>query len=199
MLTLRTRPKVEPPPGDAIDLLLACHARIRHFTTLAGKLVEAREAAPAMIAEAARSLGRYFGVALPLHVADEDVSIALRIEGRPTPLEVRAALDEMIGQHAAIDRLLEELLPSWRAIEAAPDASAALDAAREGLAARTPPLATFLSAHLALEEAAIFPWLRAALGAEGLAALAEEMRLRRVGTWIPEPAAAPAPADEGGR
>jgi hemerythrin-like domain-containing protein len=197
MQPLRIRPKVEAAPGDAIDLLLACHARIRHFTAMAGKLADARvdgEVAPSMIADAARSLSRYFGIALPLHVADEDVSIALRVDGRPMPTEVRQALDAMMVEHAAIDRLLEDLLPRWRRVAEAPEA---LEDERVALAKSTPPLASFMESHLAREEAVIFPWLRRTLGAEGLALLADEMRARRVDTWIPEPL--PATGTEGAR
>lgn len=194
MQQLRIRSEVEPPPGDAIDLLLACHARIRHFTAMAGKLAEARDVAPSMIEDAARALSRYFGVALPLHVADEDVSIALRVDGRPMPAEVRQALDAMMVEHAAIDRLLEELLPSWRRLAEAPEE---LELVRAALAKSTPPLACFMESHLAREEADIFPWLRKALGPEGLAALADELRARRIGTWIPE--VAPGTGTDGGR
>ncbi len=182
----RAAPSRDPGPGDPVDLLLDCHGRIRHFTALALRLLQPGEARPVsaeQLAEAARSLTRYFGVALPLHVADEDVSIARRFAARPRPAEVAAALDDMTAQHVAIDRLLDALVPAWTHVARDP---AALEQHRPALAPKSAALAALMEAHLAAEEATIFPWLRGALDADARAAILAEMRARRVDSYLPE-------------
>ena len=72
-----TRP--DPISEDAVDLLLSCHYRIRHFTALAARLAEATAAPPDQIEQTAASVARYFRIALPLHKADEDGSIYPRL------------------------------------------------------------------------------------------------------------------------
>src|SRR4051812_30710357 len=67
------------PAGEPLlAALLDCHSRIRRFSTLAIRLAEA-DAPPNEIAETAAAVHRYFTVALPLHAADEDLSIAPRL------------------------------------------------------------------------------------------------------------------------
>ena len=59
-------------PGDAVDLLLECHARIRHFLALARRLGEARGESPTALSDTAAQVHRYFTLALPLHAQDEE-------------------------------------------------------------------------------------------------------------------------------
>jgi hemerythrin-like domain-containing protein len=186
----RAAPPRAPGQEDVVDLLLACHARIRHFTALAQRVLDAHQRPtavdPAQIADAARSLVRYFGVALPLHVADEDVSLAHRFavdEKLELPAEVAAALGEMSAEHLTIDRLLDALVPAWTRVGQDP---AALDDLRAELAPKTAQLASIMAGHLAAEEATIFPWMRATLTADVRTAILAEMRARRADGYLPE-------------
>ena len=178
-LTIR-RPSREAPAktADAIDLLVDCHGRIRHFTELAERLLDAKDAPDELLADAARQLARYFGVALPLHVADEDVSIAHRLRPFGKPADVEQALLEMTHQHERMDGHLDVLVPAWQRIAA--DVSA-LARERGVIAPRTRALAVLMAPHLAMEEATIFPWIRRTIDPETLATITAELRARRGG------------------
>jgi iron-sulfur cluster repair protein YtfE (RIC family) len=141
-------------------LLLDCHARIRHFAELAVRLAEV-DAPEAEIRDAAARVHRYFTVALPLHVADEELSIAPRLR-RFVP----DALDAMEREHRAHTELLQRLIPAWVEPRRPDDL---LDDSRL--------LASELNKHLEAEERLIIPALTH-LGAESHAVVAE-MRDRR--------------------
>jgi len=76
--------------GDVVDLLLACHARIRRFIDLAQRAGDDAEVRATVI--------RYFTEALPLHVADEEELIAPRV-----------ATGEMHAEHVSHEPLLARL------------------------------------------------------------------------------------------
>src|ERR1022692_3063625 len=108
-------------PEDAVDLLMGCHQRIRHFTGVASKLAHAQGASADEIRQAAAGVYRYYSVSLPLHEADEEST--LRPKLYPVADErVRHALLAMADQHLAIDELIERLLPLLRLLEQNPDA-----------------------------------------------------------------------------
>jgi hypothetical protein len=166
-------------PGDAVDALLDCHGRIRHFTAITLTLPGVTAAPPAEIASAAAGVVRYFTEALPLHSTDEDVSIAPRLLALDLPEAVRAALATMTQQHGEIDRTLGSALPCLSAVAADPASLSAHAAALRGLAAR---LSAQWDEHLGLEEATIFPAVRALLPASEHDAIRREMRARRGST-----------------
>jgi hypothetical protein len=176
MLTQLRLPGDSPPVnGDAVESLEACHVRIRHFLDAALLLGGTVPTAPADLAASAASVERYFTVALPLHVEDEDLSLEALLLGRASP-RLEAALHEVHRQHRAIEACLAVVAPTWRALAADPTARRELSPAlREGAVA----LARLLDAHLALEEEVIFPAARR-LPADELAQLGVEMRARRV-------------------
>ena len=104
MISIRMRPLQMFPapaeagqvgPDDPVDLLLACHMRIRHFGQLASALPGAQEAGAADVIDAAQRLHRYFTVALPLHVADEDESVRPRLDAHAPPPGLRDAMEAM--------------------------------------------------------------------------------------------------------
>jgi hypothetical protein len=159
-----------------VEALLACHRRIRHFTGMAAALAGASRAPEREIAEAAAAVARYFDEALPLHAADEDLSIAPRLLARAPEGPLRAALATMSAEHVEIEATLGEALPLWRAVAAEPAALAGHAGRLAELAAR---LAAHFEAHLGPEEAVIFPALDALLDPEGRAAIHAEMRARR--------------------
>lgn len=153
-----------------VELLLACHGRIRSFTSLAARLASDEAAADADIAEAARRVHRYHAVALPLHQADEELSIAPRLEGG----SLSGPLAAMKKEHLELDLVLAGLLPLWEQLGAEPGRRGELSPRMSQEVARMQALWT---RHLAAEEELIFP----ALGRlPDLARIVEEMRARRV-------------------
>lgn len=163
-----------PPTGseDGPRLLLqGCHGRIRSFTSLALRLAQSAGAAPAeQVGEAARRVCRYFGEALPKHVADEELSLGPRLRTLAP-----SALAEMASQHRAIEAVLERLLALWRRLADHPEELSALAAI---LGPPTSELAALWEPHLALEEREVFPGLDR-LTPEARAAIWREMRSRR--------------------
>ena len=175
LLTLRRGAGVVAEP-DAVDLLLACHQRIRHFTQVAAALADAPDAPPAEVAAAAVGVLRYFTEALPLHAEDEDASVAPRLLAAEPPAQVRVALESMTREHGALDEALAALAPRWRAVAFEPGRIE--DEAPE-LRVLTARLAERWAAHLAPEEAIVFPAMRSTLSPGSLHDIVREMRARR--------------------
>ena len=166
-------PRRSPAPADDLIALLAgCHERIRRFSRLAVSVAEAN-ATDAERAAAAAAVVRYFTLALPLHEQDEDHSVAPRLRGRDAALD--AALDRVVADHTAHAAHLARVVATCDAIAADPRRHAALAPALR-TDART--LVTAFDAHLAHEEAAIFPAI-AALAATDRAAIRAELAARR--------------------
>jgi iron-sulfur cluster repair protein YtfE (RIC family) len=156
-------------------LLLECHERIRSFCGLARKLaaVDLADASPAEIAAAADAVASYFSRSLPLHVRDEEQSVAPRLVGRSPRLD--AALETMRSEHSAHERSLAALVQLLRTIEAGP---AILGRERVGLATLALEVEVLLSAHLLAEETLVIPAL-STLSAEERKAIVDEIRARR--------------------
>src|ERR1017187_7622601 len=111
----------QQPPEDAVDLLMGCHQRIRHFTGVASKMAHGQGEAEDEIQKAEARVYRYYSVSLLLHEADEESTLRPRLD--PAADErVRHALLAMADQHLAIDELIERLLPLLRLLEQNPDA-----------------------------------------------------------------------------
>jgi iron-sulfur cluster repair protein YtfE (RIC family) len=174
--------------GDAVDLLLECHVRIRTFLGMARRVAEGASAPPDEIAAAAARVHRYFTQALPLHAQDEEDSILPRLRGLDP--EVDRELATMVHEHADHARPLEALVGACAALAREPARHAEL-AAIVGEA--TAELERHFAAHLAREEAVVFPAMRRLLDGEADAAIVREIRLRR-GVADPERTAPPSPA-----
>lgn len=175
------RKGAEEPPTDPIDMLFACHARIRRLSQLAVRLCSAHTSPVIEIQEAADSLLRYFRHALPLHVADEDRTLRPRLHEIELEPEVRAALSCMSAEHETIDELLAVLFPCWERLAA--DGSL-LQQMPPGFATGAARLRDRLDSHLALEEETIFPALRRYLSTDSEAVIVREMRERRSKTSV---------------
>lgn len=157
-----------------MDLLAACHRRIRHHVVLARRLVEHGADRPlAEVRETAGAICRYFTVAFPLHLEDEDATIAPRL--RSAGGEVADALATMIKDHGDHQPAVDRFVALCREIEERPEQLAAL---RDVLSRATEHLATELATHLELEERVVFPALRA-LPAEQRDHMLGELRARR--------------------
>jgi hemerythrin-like domain-containing protein len=133
------------------DLLVDCHARIRTFCALAKRLSQGGRTE--QIRSAATQLHRYFGIALPLHLRDEDESIRPRLE-RLGDRTLSDALRVMTHEHVAADIALAELLEQWEAIAHDPSDARCFAAYKP-----TVWLDRHLLAHLHDEETRIFPLL----------------------------------------
>jgi hypothetical protein len=172
--------KLQPKPAESQDvagLLLACHQKIRHFSGVAVKLAHGHGATEPEIAQAADSLHRYFSVALPLHEADENLSLHPRLRSAVPAGELAGpAADAMLDQHLAIDELVERLIPLWVLLRSAPGQLPELSAEMCALSTR---LNEIFAAHLELEEETIFPALTKYLGEQELADIVREMQDRR--------------------
>ena len=158
-----------------MDLLLACHARIRGFLTLAARLTAARGEPDASLADAAARLSRYFTEALPLHSRDEDASITPRLLDAAASAELADALAAGASEHLVLDAKLAALTPIWTVIARDPST---LDAARSDLDDGLAPIAELFPIHLAREEGIVFPAVTR-LPAAAHAAILDEMRGRR--------------------
>lgn len=161
--------------STAAELLIGCHQRIKHFTSVASKLAHAQAATHDEIRSAADSTYRYYSVSLPLHEADEEHSLRPRLDKVPDD-RVRHALAAMHDQHMAIDDLLERLLPLLQLVGNNPDVLA--DAGAE-MCSITKALTEMFTAHLQLEEEVIFPAIENSLTENDRAELLIEMRQRR--------------------
>lgn len=172
--------------SDAVDLLLGCHARIRHFTAVALRL-SAPGAPASQIAPAAAAVARYYSQALPLHEADENDSVYPRLRAAlaaaphdPALASDAAALaaanEDMVAQHRTLNALVDALLPRWQALAQNPADAPATAPATAADAAR---LLAAWQDHLGLEERVIFPALRRWLTPGDRAAVRAEMVERR--------------------
>jgi hemerythrin-like domain-containing protein len=170
--------------GGAVELVLECHERIRHFCALARRIPGAALENPAAIAEAAERVRRYFVEALPLHARDEEESLLPRLRGREPALDAAlAAMTREHGEHAAplaaVVAACETLAREpGRLAEVAP---ALAEAARE--------LEAHFVVHLAGEETEILPAMRRLLDAATDAEIVREIRARRGAgeTFAPPP------------
>jgi len=160
---------------DAVDLLLGCHQRIRHFTGVAVKLAHAQGATPNEIRDAAGAVHRYYSVSLPLHEADEDQTLRPRLSAVANQ-HVQHALVAMGDQHQAIDELLERLLPLLVMVRNNPDS---LHPAGAEMCSITKALEEIFRAHLHMEEEVIFPAIREVLPDTAQTEMLREMQARR--------------------
>ena len=160
--------------GDLVDLMLDCHRRVRRFIAIARHLADADAVTDSEASEAAGAIHRYFTVALPLHIADEDQSILPRLKGRNLALD--EALRDMAREHQDHDASVVHLAALCSRIAASP-------AMRPSLRAELTQVVTELdhafASHLAREEAIIFPAIRRLLDGDRQAEILAELRARR--------------------
>jgi iron-sulfur cluster repair protein YtfE (RIC family) len=158
---------------DVVDLLLACHERIRSFAALARAAGERSDVSASEVADACSSVERYFTEALPLHVRDEEDSLFPRLQGLSP--EIDEALLAMKEQHAAHEPLLGALLRVLSEVRHNPSGVEL----RAELILAAERLDRAFAEHLALEETVIFPALRRFVAPEVQATIKEELRGRR--------------------
>ncbi len=170
LVTLGARNQVD----DLVDLLAACHRRIRQHVVLARRLVaHGADSSLKEVGDTASQIRRYFAEAFPLHIADEDQSIAPRLLGGDAA--VVAAVQRVAVDHRDHQHLTDALIELCSEIEREPRQLSTI-AAR--LSRLVESVATELAAHLELEERVLFPALRM-LPPELRTEILEEMRQRR--------------------
>jgi hemerythrin-like domain-containing protein len=161
---------------DAVDMLLACHQRIRNFTGIAVRLADAAGSALPEISNAAEAVHRYYSIALPLHEADENDSVYPRLRRNLVDASERQSLQAMVDQHGPIDEVVARLVPRWADVKDHPEN---LPAAAAELRADAARLQELWREHLALEENIVFPLIRSRLTPDDLQAIHAEMKQRR--------------------
>jgi len=163
--SIRTTREPLAQSDEPLDLLVACHVRLRHFSALALALATREDLDAQQIADGCERVLKYFEVALPLHEADEEESVTKAVRAIATAAEI-AALEQMRNQHELLHDVLAELFPRWRKMEPS------------GTEAHARRLASVLEMHLDLEEKTIFPMLARLPDAERKR-VASEFRARR--------------------
>jgi iron-sulfur cluster repair protein YtfE (RIC family) len=163
--------------ATALEMLLGCHARTRHFMQLSQTLVHAECAPYQEIAQASASVLRHFGTVLPLHEADENESLFPRLRAaQPTGGLVREAAETMVEQHKAIQELVTELLPLCASLERQPGRLPFLSHRLDHVAQA---LNQIFAAHLCLEETVVFPAITEWLSPAQIKEMSREMHGRR--------------------
>ncbi len=138
---------------DVVDLLLACHERIRSFIAMARRIATAS----GDVREPAGQVRRYFAEAFPLHVADEEELLAIPPRIHDDHVMHAPAIEQLVAMCAAIEQggpVPPELAPLAERLE------------RE------------LEEHLQIEERDVFPALRLLPEAER-ARIRDAIRARR--------------------
>lgn len=166
---------LHPDRGDGPDgLLLACHDRIRTFTSMATRLASGGDAPPDRVRDAAERLLRYFRDAFPLHHDDEEESVMPRLRASGDAA-LAGTLDVLSAQHGEIVPLVEALVELWKEARERPGD---LAARTDRLGPPTARLAEILGAHLEIEESVMIPAV-SRLPAGEREAIVREMRARR--------------------
>lgn len=163
-------PLMAPSIDDPIELLLACHEKVRRFTTLTCKLRDhvALNGADAQAAEAAQSILRYFDMAAPLHHEDEDLDLfpALMRLGHTS---LNRQIEILSDEHDALYGQWQRVRP-W------------LLGLTEGHAAPAPAMidsfARSYQHHAQLEESELYPWAKH-LGVDQIQRISQAMVRRR--------------------
>lgn len=171
LIQISQRPATEA--ADLFDAFVACHQRIRDFLTLARRIAQQLHASAPEVIDAAQRVERYFSLAFPLHVADEELSLAPRL--RQKTAELDRALRAMHEQHGGHRAPLELMLSTMKEVRSDP-ANVLL---RRRLGVLVSELESELEAHLQLEESVLFPAARRWLSSEEQREILKELRERR--------------------
>lgn len=146
------------PSDDPVVLLSDCHGRIRAHCEAASKLAQSDEATDEQVRDAARTVHRYFTVALPLHELDEEIDLGPMLKAHAPKGGVADAIDRMVREHRAIDALVADLVRAWDELGVTPSSRRTIAST---IAPTTVALADAFRDHLELEESVIFPAVRA--------------------------------------
>lgn len=157
---------------DVVEMLLEAHVEARHVATLAEQLC--RQSATGPTRETAQQVSDYVEWVLPLHCADEDVSVTSRLAGRNRVVD--AALQQMRREHLALEAPMSRLRLLCKMV--ARDVTR-LHALRFELGSAAEDLRRQLERHQSFEESTVIPALKRLLYADELDSIADEMVARR--------------------
>ncbi len=138
-----------PMPADPVAAFLACHARIRTFCDGLSRMAALSDLGDPRVPASAAQAHRYFSIALPLHAADEDRSLAPRLHAVAPDCD--GLMEALARDHAQIDQCLLRLNPMLEALsqgEIVP-----VEALRE----QVDTLRGILLPHIEREERELFP------------------------------------------
>lgn len=109
-------PQVQERP---LELLYACHEKVRHFATLSVRLAAHVDThgADAEAQEAATGILRYFEQALPLHHIDEEADVFPALHGL-RDASVDSNIRELSAEHLRLDAQWQAIAPWLRRIAA---------------------------------------------------------------------------------
>jgi len=95
-----------------LELLYACHEKVRRFNALAWKLAGHVETlgADEQARDAAKQILRYFEMSLPHHHADEELDVFPALRDL-NDAALSAAITELEAEHVALEALWQEVGP----------------------------------------------------------------------------------------
>lgn len=162
---------VEPTEERPLELLYACHEKVRHFTDLALRLADHIEKTGADEAarDAATAILRYFDKALPLHHADEEEDVFPALLSL-SEADLVQSIQKILNEHSVLDAQWQRIAPWLRRIAEGKNAGE-----------RPAILEDFVQAyarHAASEEADIFSHITH-LPTATVDAIGQRMRARR--------------------
>jgi hemerythrin-like domain-containing protein len=172
------------PPEHGFDeplgLLSDCHRRIERF--LGAMLIIVKRSGGAGLSPSDRGVleqcRHYFATAGPRHTADEEESLFPRLRGSESPRahEALATLETLESDHRdaeARHARVDEAVQRW-----AKEGTLPADSTRQ-LLADLEELQAIYTRHIKVEDQELFPAAAAALGADDLRSIGQEMADRR--------------------
>ncbi|WP_291510626.1 hemerythrin domain-containing protein [Acidithiobacillus sp.] len=164
----------EPAPSfdDPVGLLLACHQRIQQHCDILERIpsyVDQKGVDEELRAAVTRIL-RYFDLAGPAHHADEELVLFSWLLQQPGfPSALRAPLRNLAEQHRLLEAAWQDLAGDLHS----------LIALEKPMPLRLEPFVSMNRAHIALENAEMFPVARELLDADTAKILGMTMVQRR--------------------
>lgn len=160
------------------EMLATCHERVNRMLRLQAKLQQHLQdkGCDEPARQAARDVMRYFDLAAPLHHQDEELHVFPPLLTGPD-IPLRALVTRLIQDHRQMEVAWAEARRTLAAIADSPDASALpLTAAQS---ATLDQFAALYQQHLDGEDTLAYPAAEAALSADALQAMSEDMMQRR--------------------
>jgi hemerythrin-like domain-containing protein len=159
-----------------IELIEACHQRIRRSCSLLGRLAVhlANYGADNEARHAARSILRYFDEAAPNHHLDEEADLFPALLKAATEAErknIETIIARLVSEHASLDGLWKRTRIKLEEIEAGEAAPLS--------EANAHNLGEAYDHHIRFEESELLPLARRLLGPQELARLGASMAARR--------------------
>lgn len=161
-------------PDSLASCLLEANRRVRSFTLLALQLGLSVAPDESFVRDTAARIRRYFVEALPLHEADQELSLLPRLRGFDE--EVDAALDTMVANHRSQLGAIYALLDLCEALENQPGQH---HVHGHQLASAAQALDDVMTPHLELEEQQIYSVIDRYVGRRGQEEITQECLERR--------------------